>query len=325
MASAGSGKSTSDSKPWEGQQPYLRDIYRMAQRDVAGDDLQYYPGSTVAGRDPWTRQGEQMAYDRAMSGNTVAGYSAQNAADTLQGKYLDPDSNPWLAKTFGRAAGDVTRNFNRAVLPGMESRFASSGRLGSGAHRGAVGETGRMLAGELGRLGESIYGGNYQQERGRQMATQQMAPQLAGMDYYGAQALQGLGGQRQQHQQSLLDDLVAKFEFGRDEPYNRIARYSNLIGQPVSQSQSRASNQNWSAIWCHAAAEYFGWWTPSWIACAKWINFDWPELSQEGADFFGWYREHSVALAQEIRDDDSVRARWKPFFDWALARGQGVE
>ena len=73
---------------------------------------------------------------------------------TIEGDFLDPNSNPFLASTFNRAA-DLTQNR-------LSSEFAGAGR-NLGAALPARSE-------ELQTLASNIFGGNFQQERNRQMS-----------------------------------------------------------------------------------------------------------------------------------------------------------
>jgi len=73
---------------------------------------------------------------------------------TLQGDFLSPDTNPFLAGTFNRAA-DLTQNR-------LASEFAGAGR-DLGASLPARSE-------ELQTLASNIFGGNFARERGLQTA-----------------------------------------------------------------------------------------------------------------------------------------------------------
>jgi hypothetical protein len=96
--------------------------------------------------------------------------SATNVAqDTLNGKYLTPESNPYL-KQYGQFLSDQ-------VGANVDSRFTSAGRYGSGAH---TGELTRNIGGTL----SGLYGNAYSQERGLQNQT---ANGLLGGNYGGTQ------------------------------------------------------------------------------------------------------------------------------------------
>lgn len=86
---------------------------------------------------------------------TLAPGGLQQLQNTISGQYLDPASNPYLNQTYDAAA--------RQITPRVNSLFEASGRYGSGAHQGVLGQS-------LADLGTSIYGGNYNAERARQLA-----------------------------------------------------------------------------------------------------------------------------------------------------------
>ncbi len=88
-------------------------------------------------------------------------YAIPEYERTLQGDYLNPSTNPYLDMVYKHAAGLVGAD--------VDSRFAGSGRYGSGAHQG-------VLAEKLGGLASNLFGQNYQSERARQAAAAAGAP-----------------------------------------------------------------------------------------------------------------------------------------------------
>lgn len=127
---------------------------------------------------------------------------AQSALDlnqqTLAGDFLSPESNPWLQQTFDRGAD--------AIQARIGSQFAGAGRSNSGAMIGANQQALTDLAG-------NIFGGNYQQERGRQMQASAMAPMLDQGILAGPQAHLAAGG--------ILDD----------QKWDNLNRYTNTLSQ----------------------------------------------------------------------------------------------
>jgi hypothetical protein len=246
--SAGGGQTQQQSKSYvnPAQQKYLKDLYGQAQSQVANQPTQYYPGQTVADQDPATLAYQQNALQYASQGNANLNQAGQYNSDVLSGQYLDPSSNPYLRSTFDTASRAVTDNYRDAVLPALQSRFALAGQGASGNFAGAYGRANQALGTSLSDLGSSIYGGNYQAERGRQESARSFAPTLAAdqMDRLGLQ--QGVGQQRQQYQQSLIDDLIARFDFKQNEPAQRLSRYATLLGSPtvLNNSSSKAWNAN---------------------------------------------------------------------------------
>lgn len=88
--------------------------------------------------------------------NPLYGMSDEELSKTISGDYLNPESNPYLAKTADVISGKIGR--------AVDSRFESAGRYGSGAHQD-------VLATDIGNALDSLYGANYSAERGRQLAT----------------------------------------------------------------------------------------------------------------------------------------------------------
>ena len=86
-------------------------------------------------------------------GANLIGQSQGLTGQTLAGDFLSPDSNPFLADTFNRAA-DLTQTR-------LSSEFAGQGR-NLGASLPARSE-------ELQTLSSNIFGGNFQRERDRQV------------------------------------------------------------------------------------------------------------------------------------------------------------
>lgn len=143
-----------------------------------------------------TAAGYEAARQRALQGSQFDPAANQTYKDTLSGRYLDPATNPYLQSTYDQAARNVGNSVN--------SQFAASGRYGSGAHAG-------VLAQGFGNLATDIYGGNYQQERARQMQALGMLPQFNSRDYQNLSALTGAN-------QAISD-----------YPYQQLARYGGLL------------------------------------------------------------------------------------------------
>lgn len=90
--SGGGGNSTTVQKsdPWEGQQPYLRDVFSQA-RDLYGNGTPaYYPGQTVAGFSPQTMMGLDMMTSRAMGGAPYQNALNNYAMGSMGQQNIDP-------------------------------------------------------------------------------------------------------------------------------------------------------------------------------------------------------------------------------------------
>ncbi len=127
--------STTESKPPAFLEPLLTNLAGGVGSQLSQSDPLNNPGATN------------------LAGSNLIPGAQSLLQSTIGGDFLSPDSNPFLAQTFNRAA-DLTQTR-------LASEFAGSGR-NLGAALPARSE-------ELQTLASNIFGGNFQQERNRQV------------------------------------------------------------------------------------------------------------------------------------------------------------
>jgi hypothetical protein len=153
----------------------------------------------------------------ALSG--LLGASQPTLEATARGDYLN--NNPNLHQMFNAMSGDVQDAVN--------SQFSAAGRTGSPAH---VGEMTR----QLGNLGSQIYGQDYARERQNQLqAANQgynnmgMAGMLNDLGYDPYSRLAQVGATRENLATSQLQDLMKRWDFGQNQPWNDLMRYQGVV------------------------------------------------------------------------------------------------
>jgi hypothetical protein len=223
---------TSKTEPWSGAQPYITD-YLKRGKSLSNTPFQYNPGDTVVDFAPETQFGLAATTQRAMQGSPVNLAAQQNATNTLTGQYMSPDSNPWLKGAYDTAANDVTGRIN--------SQF-SNDNFGGTAHQ-------EVLTRGLGEVANNMFGGNYQQERGRQMQTMGMAPQLAETDYRDMQALLGVGDARRGLATEYMNAGNQLYNDYINDPQKKLDNYGNVVrtgmgGGATTTSTSPNPNQS---------------------------------------------------------------------------------
>jgi hypothetical protein len=151
-------------------------------------------------------------------------------------------TNPYLNATFDKAADAVTRRYQTATAPGVDSAFAGRGRYGSGLHANAQGAAARELGDTLGGLATGIYGGAYGQERQLQegananLASQYLQGQGLRASTAGQSAAQAAEDARLRLQaQGLISsdmsgDLARRMAASKDMMGAESADWSNLMG-----------------------------------------------------------------------------------------------
>lgn len=227
----GGTTTTTNSDPWEGQQPYLKDIMAKAQGLYNAEGPSYYPNSTVSPFTDQQRAAFDQAYQFGMGGGSAAMQGAVgNVADTLNGTYLMA-GNPYFSAMSDRIAAEV--------MPRVNASFEAAGRGDSGlASRAAA----------LG-LGDAIGGlayQNYGTERGNQMTAAGLAPGIDQGIYSGLNAATGAAGMYQQMSQQQLNDLVNRWNYNQNLDWNKLGNYSQMVqgnyGQNTTTTSNAASN-----------------------------------------------------------------------------------
>lgn len=242
---SGESKSTStvNSGPWSVQAPYLADAFSQAQQNYGtAKNNTYYGGETVAPFAP--AQSTALNTTIGLGSGVDPGVAAagRNNVDTLNGKYLDPSTNPWLKATFNAAADPVTAAYQTATAPQTAGAFASAGRYGSGSYNNAVKQNEDSLGRSLTNLGTSIFGGNYQAERGNQMTAAGQAGGINSAQYINPAAALGAGNQQQQQQQNVDTSNLAAYNYNRDQPTNALNSYVGQIQGNYGQQGTTTSS-----------------------------------------------------------------------------------
>lgn len=230
MNSGGGGNTTTVQKadPWEGQQPYLKDIYAQTG-GLYGSGMGYtpYSGPRVAGLSDIQRQGMETGYQNILSGNTPAQAAGGMLNKTLQGDYLG-GANPYLDQVFATSAQNVTDQFNRNILPSIKTAGVQSGMYDSSRQGIAEGLAAGEAQKNLAQLSANIYAPAYESERGRQIQAAMLAPSLSNWD---AQQLMGLGGIEQDMMQRELDAMQQYWNEYQQAPWSRLGSYTtNVMG-----------------------------------------------------------------------------------------------
>src|SRR3990167_7049434 len=129
---SGSSQSTTkqQSGPPEWQANYLKDIFGQAQGLYEGSPLEYGP-DRVAGFDWREILGQNKATANAQGNAETVAANARGGLDFGLNGALDPDSNPYLAKSATAALKPVWAGLNEQVLPGLRDEGIASGVLGS--------------------------------------------------------------------------------------------------------------------------------------------------------------------------------------------------
>lgn len=231
MSNGGQQSTTSTSKnvnePPEFIKPYLqqgvRDLTNLYNANPTAPA--YYPGSTVAPFSGTTEAALAALEARGTGGSPLTAGAQTQLTDTINGKYLDPTSNPQFTAALSASHQPYVDQFMGTVLPGVNSAFEGSGRTGSPAHQMAVDRAVTGLNRTISDADAKAGSDYYSTARGQQLAAAGMAPTLANQDYVDINQA-GLAGQARDNQaQSLIDADVAKYNYNQNAQWDYINRY----------------------------------------------------------------------------------------------------
>lgn len=216
--------------PWKEQIPYMMEFFKRAQ-ERSDIPLEYYPDSTVAPRQQGNILANQAAVGRAQEGYKTLAAGDESLQDTLSGRYLDPETNPWLTATTQMAQ----RRFMEPVAQlqaNLDAKFVGSGqRTTNRSAMAAADKLNSRITQGLGDISTSIYGQNYQAERGRMMQANSLVPAQANAFSTETMSTRMAGLDDQSYAQQQLNDMVNRFNFDQQEPDQRLDRFGSRVKQ----------------------------------------------------------------------------------------------
>lgn len=138
---------------WEGQAPYLLDLYKRASEMLPG----LMP----------TEQ-ETNAY-RAL---------APAGAEALGGM-LGPGTNPWLGQMASAGLGKLGETYTQQIMPAIRDAALGAGQMGGSRGQLLAAQAGKDWTGQASDFISQMYGGQYNADMQRRL----MAAELVGQGY----------------------------------------------------------------------------------------------------------------------------------------------
>jgi len=208
--------------PWAGAAPYIANQFaRSDQLYNQGP----YTGSYLTAQSPYTLQAQQMQAQKALDPNSLISQSQGVLSDTLAGKYMSPNSNPYLAGSVDQALGQA-----KSAFAGQYGGAAGSNLSNSGYQE--------QLARTLASTALPFYMSNYQNERARQLNAMSLAPSL---DVANINELANVGTAQEQRGQAEITAGQQQYY----APWDLLYNYGRgITGQFPSQGASSGSKSS---------------------------------------------------------------------------------
>ena len=219
---------TQSSAPWSGQQEYLTTGFQRARDDILNKPTEFYPNSTVVPFSPTSEQALGLQEQRAVAGSPVVQAAQQQVQGTAQGDYLN--ANPYLTQAITNATQPVIERFQEDIVPSIQSSYSSAGRYGSGLQARGEERAAQAALDQASKIATDMSYRNYGDERGRQLQSAALAPQLGQIDYTDIQALKNVGLDREAMAGAQLQEDISRFAQQQQAPIDALAQYMALVG-----------------------------------------------------------------------------------------------
>lgn len=182
--------------PWAGQTPFLNDLFNRAQGLYNKHPSYFFPGRTVAPFDPAEIEAMQRGEARARAGSPEFNLARQFSRGILS-------NDPATVKTL---LGPKIEE----LLPYLRAGTRQGPGVGSLSKLAEQ----KLIQSELSKLR------NQEMDR---------AERTRGADYEDFARLSGIGEARRDMAQDLIDEQIARHEFDRNEPLQRLRDYQSFI------------------------------------------------------------------------------------------------
>jgi hypothetical protein len=248
----GSSTSTTQSVPDE-LKP-LASAFGTKAMDLANQGYQGYNGQQVADPNWYQKQGADMIGYRAANGNPLMNQAqgsmqAGLASGDMATKNSYSGSNPYLQQNIDATLGDITRNYNDAIAPGITTQAVSSGSFGNTGAEATKQNSMNDLTKNLGNTASSMRMQDYTAQQGLaesyanrndQMKSQaySLAPTYGNQAYTDASQMMKVGQQYQDNTQQNLDAQHQSYLDEQNLPYKQLAAMSGVFGSGVGQTQA---------------------------------------------------------------------------------------
>jgi hypothetical protein len=210
----------------------------------------WFPNGTVADYSPQTQQSIGDLYSRGY-GSPFKTAAAGSAMDTLGGKYLDINSNPYFQRSLAAGFQPQTRQFMNSVVPGIMGMFSGAGRMPYSGEQGSAGMNALEMATDSLNQSQANAAaqaslGAYQTERGNQMATMGMLPSFQAADYQDLMARLQAGGMLDQKAQQKLDAENQKYSYEQTAQPDYLTQMAQRLQAIYPGGSTRGTNQSFA-------------------------------------------------------------------------------
>lgn len=242
-------------------QPYLKggiqDLNDLYNTQHNAPD--YYPNSTVAPQSNYTQQAVDMLGNFGGSGGApYIGAGSQMLTDTLNGKYLNPTTNPDYLKAIDASHQPYVDQFTNQIIPGITSAFEGSGRTGSGSHQASVDRAVTGLNRTISDADAKAGADFFTNARAQQLQAAGLIPQQTQADLAKINATGEAGDITDAYNQSKINEDVSRYNYNNNKQWDYIARYLGILNGGYPGGESTGSSYGYQPYHGGGAGSFLG-------------------------------------------------------------------
>lgn len=223
-------RSTSTTTPWAPAAPAWNTAVTGAMDAFGQTNNQAYTGDFVAPQNQM--QIQALADMMAASGGLGRGGEDLRTLgiDTITGKYLHPESNPYLSGAMDLATKPIWEKFAFDLLPGAQDQAISQGAYGGDRQGLTMEAIMEMFAREAGDTRQQMAFNNYNTERNRQMAGGNLIGQADQFAMAPSMAAMAGGNIQQGWDQAALTNDMQQFQESMIAPWRGMEQLMAVLG-----------------------------------------------------------------------------------------------
>lgn len=227
-----------EAKPIGEQAPLYSWLWNAAQGAANNVQGKGYTGNWLAPMGTDFTKG--MDFLRANASSLAAGAdpTRQLASDTISGKFLSPDSNPFLSAAMTAAIDPIRKTVMRSLLPAIMDQSNAAGAYGGARQDIAEQQVMNEFAGTAGNITASMAAENYARERALQMQAPALFAQAAEMSRMPGVELMALGEAQKSADQIALENARLMEEERRRAQFYGLGELANILQAGGFKSQA---------------------------------------------------------------------------------------
>lgn len=229
---SGSTTSTQNTAPWTVQQPYLQQGFQNAATLANNGGPQYFPGQTYATETPTQQTALADQATLGLTGSPVTGAASDAITRLLSPNF--PTANPGNGFYQGVLSGSSPA-INAAVAnatPGLLDAFTGGGAVTkSSSAPYAIGQgVANAVAGQMLPAAQGLSNNFNTATQQQGWDTALAAPAAQGLAYTDLGHAYDAGSTQQGQNQNVINDAVARYNYGQTQPYNLLDWYNGAVG-----------------------------------------------------------------------------------------------